>query len=402
MVFRAEIEKAYTDQQLLLSKKSASTTREYGHNFEPTGNFIEVISGVRRSGKSTLLGQIMKQHDSNFAYFNFEDSRVFNFELSDFQKLDDVIGRGKSAYFFDEIQNVPSWELFVRQLHDRGEKVYVTGSNASLLSRELGTRLTGRHLRHELFPFSYPEFLVHKKLNDSLKAMELYIEIGGFPDYIGKPLIEILQNLLKDIVWRDLAVRYGVRNSNMLMNIALYLLSNIGKECSFNAIRKTFSIGSVNSVADYLSWLEDAYLLFFVPRFSYSAKVMAINPRKVYAVDTGMVTANSLSFSKDKGRLLENTVFLHLRRTHEKIFYYRENGECDFVVFQQDKCKLILQVCEEVHDENVERETKGLLEAMNYFKQKTGLIVTKKQSETLVYGQRTIVLQPINEFLLEK
>ena len=402
MVFKTEIERAYQDQQQLITKKNTSTIRDYGFDFEPTGNFIEVISGVRRSGKSTLLGQLMKQYHSNFAYFNFEDSRVFNFELSDFQKLDDVIGRGKSAYFFDEIQNVPSWELFVRQLHDRGEKVYVTGSNASLLSRELGTRLTGRHLRHELFPFSYPEFLVHKKLNDSLKSVELYVEIGGFPDYVNKPTIEILQNLLKDIVWRDLAVRYGVRNSNVLMNIALYLVSNIGKECSFNAIRKTFSIGSVNSVADYLAWLEDAYLLFFVPRFSYSAKVMAINPRKVYAVDTGMVTANSLSFSKDKGRLLENTVFLHLRRKHEKIFYYRENGECDFVVFQQDRCLLILQVCEHVHDENVELETKGLLEAMNYFKKTEGLIVTKNQTETLLFGNMTIQLKPINDFLLEK
>jgi predicted AAA+ superfamily ATPase len=325
-----------------------------------------------------------------------------NFELGDFQKLDEVIGRGKAAYFFDEIQNVDSWELFARQLHDRGEKIYITGSNASLLSKELGTRLTGRHIRHELFPFSFSEFLTHKKLKKTIDSLEQYLDTGGFPEYLNYQNTDILQTLLKDIVLRDIVVRYGIKNSKTLMNVTLFLLSNIGKECTFNSIKKSFSIGSANTVSDYLSWLEDSYLLFFLPRFSWSSKISAVNPRKVYGIDSGLVNANTLSFSKDKGRLLENTVYLFLRRHYESLFYFRENGECDFVVFEKGKCKMLLQVCEEVHGENKEREINGLLEAMDYFKVSTGYIITKNQEDVLLIDKKKIYLKPAHIFLSEE
>ncbi|MCF8298902.1 MAG: ATP-binding protein [Saprospiraceae bacterium] len=400
MVLKSEIEHAYRIQMAALKEKKTFTTRTYLEKIQLESKHIEVISGIRRCGKSTLLKQLIQKYDNNIAYFNFEDSRVHNFELSDFQKLDEIIGSNKAAYFFDEIQNVDSWEIFVRQLHDRGEKVFITGSNASLLSMELGTRLTGRHLRHELFPFSYKEFLVHKNLENNEISFEKYLNKGGFPEFLRDENPEILQTLLKDIVLRDVAVRYGIKNSKILFSVTLFLISNIGKESTYNSIKNSFSIGSANSVSDYMSWLEDSYILFYLPKFSWSAKNINANPRKVYSIDNGLVVNNSLSFTKDKGRLLENAVYLYLRQNFDSLFYFRENVECDFVVFEKGKCLMLLQVCEQIHNENKDREINGLLEAMSFFEMNEGFIITRNQTDNLVFGDKIIKLIPAYEFLI--
>ena len=399
MILRKDIELAYEAQHEQLAVKSGAVSRSFLDQFHPTGNHIEVISGVRRCGKSTLMKQIISTLYRRTAYFNFEDSRIHGFEIGDFSKLDDVIGRGIEAYFFDEIQNVPSWEVFIRQLHDRNEKVYLTGSNAALLSKELGTRLTGRHLRHELFPFSSSEFLSFHKWDNSAESFRSYNTTGGFPEYLETGNPEIVQNLLKDIVLRDIVVRYGIRNSSGLMGMTFYMLSNIGKEFSYNNLRKTFSIGSANSVSDYLTWLGDSYLFFFVPRFSWSAKSISINPRKVYAVDNGLINANTLSFNEDQGRLLENTVFLHLRRQQYRLYYFRENHECDFVVFNGRECKILVQVCSELNSDNLKRETDGLYEAMRYFGLKSGYILTFNQKEQLGDEDHRILVLPVYQFI---
>ncbi len=398
MVLKSEIEAAYYKQQQILLQKNNFIVRFYQIKIQPKSTHIEVVSGIRRCGKSTLLRQVMKTYKKNIAYFNFEDPRVYNFDLSDFDKLDNIIGNDKTAYFFDEIQNVKSWELYIRQLHDRGEKIYITGSNASLLSKELGTRLTGRHLRHELFPFSYKEYLQYTKSKNTVKVFEHYIEHGGFPEYLRDLNIEVLQTLLKDIVLRDIAIRYSIKNTKTLMDLTLYLLSNIGTECTYNSLRKAFDIGSANSVSDYLTWLEDTYVLFFLPKFSYKAKNISVNARKVYAIDNGLVNANTLSFSKNKGRLLENVVYLYLRQVFTKLFYFRENKECDFVVFEKEKCKYLIQVCEEIHSDNKEREFAGLIEAMTFFKHKEGYIITKNQKDTMKTEVGVIKLIPATEF----
>jgi uncharacterized protein len=398
MVFKTEIEQAYQLQHASLLPKGELIARDYMKKINLSLKHVEVVSGVRRCGKSTFLKQIMIQY-TEFAYFNFEDSRIFGFEVTDFQKLDEVIGTGKAAYFFDEIQNVEAWEIFVRQLHDRGEKVYITGSNASLLSKELGTRLTGRHLGHELFPFSYSEYLLFKDQEINSSTFEDYLQKGGFPEYLDIEKTEVLQNLLKDIVYRDIAIRYNIKNTRTLMDITLFLISNVGKEFTYNSIRNNFSIGSANTVSDYLAWLQDSYLFFFLPRFSWSLKVSAVNPRKVYAVDNGLVNANSLSFSKDKGRLLENVVFIHLRRIYSSIFYFKEKGECDFVVFKSDQSVILFQVCLEVHGENKDREINGLLEAMDYFKVSEGTIVSFNQTDSLKINSKKINIISAHIFL---
>ncbi|MBX2895698.1 MAG: ATP-binding protein [Cyclobacteriaceae bacterium] len=399
MVLKSEVEIAYRLQQEH-KRISSFIVRDYISQMKTSGNQVEVISGIRRCGKSTLMEQVKHRYKTATAYFNFEDPRVHDFVVGDFQKLDEVIGSETEVYFFDEIQNVGSWEIYVRQLHDRGKKVFITGSNASLLSKELGTRLTGRHLRHELFPFSYPEFLAYNKVKNTMSAFERYIHHGGFPEYLRDENPEVLHMLLKDIVSRDIAIRYGIKNVGTLLDITLFLISNVGKEVTYNSIRKAFNVGSANTVSDYLSWLEDTYLLFFLQRFSWSAKNRTVNPRKVYAIDTGLVNANSLSYTKDKGRLLENIVFLFLRKKKYKLSYFREQTECDFVVFEDEKCKMLIQVCEQLHSENKDRETKGLLEAMDFFEMKQGIIVTKQQEDMLKIKGKVINLVPAFNFLM--
>ena len=398
MLLKRDIELAYHAQQEQVELRHGVIERQFMRSFSSTGNHIEVISGIRRCGKSTLMKQLIQSGYQTTAYFNFEDARVYGFEVNDFPRLDEVIGKNIGAYFFDEIQNVPDWEIFIRQLHERNEKIYITGSNATLLSMELGTRLTGRHILHELFPFSYEEFLAFKKIENNVESFKLFLVQGGFPEYLESLKIEVLQNLLKDIVFRDIAIRHSFKNTNSLMEICLYLLSNIGKEVSFNSLRKTFSIGSTNTVSDYLSGFADSYLLFFLPRFSWSAKGIYSNPRKVYAIDNGLVNTNTLSFSADRGRLLENAVYQYLRRQRNDLFYFRENRECDFVVFTQKKCRKVIQVCEVLDQNNLKREVEGLQEAMKFFNMVEGFILTLDQNDSLKVEGLSIKVMPAHEF----
>ena len=397
MALKRDIKTAYDLQQTRKQNVSGKNERDKINSIQTENSFIQVITGVRRCGKSTLLHFLMSKY-TKIAYFNFEDPRIINFTISDFPKLDEIIPKDTEAYFFDEIQNVPQWEVYIRQLHDYEKKVYVTGSNASLLSKDLGTRLTGRYLAVELFPFNYVEFLQFQKFKNTDKAVEKYLKLGGFPEYLKTSNVEVLQNLFKDLVYRDIAIRYSIRNTKLLIDLALYLLSNIGKETTYNSLKKTFQVGSANTIMDYLNWFEDAYLLFFLQKFSYSAKSIAINPRKVYAIDNGLINANSLSFSEDKGRILENAVYIHLRNQGIKMYYFREKRECDFVLFEQEKCVKAIQVCQEVHAENQEREISGLLEAMTFFDLQEGFIITFNQEDTLEMDGKTIYLVPSFKF----
>ncbi|OOG74305.1 ATP-binding protein [Algoriphagus sp. A40] len=399
MILKEEIAAAVEGQQKVITKRFPLTKREASGKIKPTSTHIEVITGIRRCGKSTLMRQLIAETHASYSYLNFEDPRIFGFEISDFPKLDEVFGEETSVYFFDEIQNVPGWEVYVRQLHDRGEKVYVTGSNASLLSSELGTRLTGRHLAYEIFPFSYPEFTDYSQLQDSAESFLEYLLSGGFPEYLRDRNPEVLQNLLKDIVFRDIAIRYGIKNTKTLMDITLFLISNVGKTMSFNSLRKTFEVGSPTTVSDYLSWLEDAYLLFFLPRFSWSAKSISKNPKKVYCIDTGFARANSLSFNDDRGRLLENLAYILLRKTKLDLYYFKEMKECDFVVFEGNTCKWLIQVTEKLHVDNQKREMDGLLEAMEFFGKTEGYILTLNQTDSFSSDGKAIHILPVKDFL---
>lgn len=383
-------------QQEWLVSEEKEIPREQLHKFTSLPPFAYLLTGVRRSGKSTLLKQLMHHHGS-VNYFNFEDSRSAGFEVSDFLIVEEIFSElsdNKPLFFFDEIQNVPGWERYVRDAIDRKKTVVITGSNANLMSRELGTKLTGRHLDFEVFPFSYTEFLSYFKLTQGADSFSTYISEGGFPGYLSIGKKEVLSTLVSDILVRDIFSRYNLRNHEVYRRIVQYLLSNTGKEMSFNSLKNAFEIGSASSVMDFLNYLTDAYLLFLVPRYDTSLKVQSRNPRKVYAIDQGLANFSSVSGSPDKGRLLENTVYLQLRRLGCEVWYFKGKKECDFICRAKNKGLSAMQVSWQLSSQNEKRETDGLLEAMNQLKLTEGTIITFNQEDKFVKEGKTIRLIP--------
>ncbi len=345
---------------------------------------ILIISGVRRCGKSTLIRQVLL-HSDKALYINFEDPRLINFMLEDFSQLEKIADEtGKTYLLFDEIQNIGQWELFARMANEKGISICITGSNASMLSRELGTRLTGRYKQIELFPFSYHEFLTFFNLERNKNSFDRYFESGGFPEYLEENDDDYLRTLLRDIITRDVAIRRNITNENLLIRLAMHLLSNSGKEFSYNNISKVLEIKSVRTVIDYCDYLRESYLLDFIPMYSTSIKKQLVNPKKSYSIDPVFAKANSLSFSKDLGRRLENFVFNKLRRDSKEIFYYRNlTSECDFLVKQNEQIIMAVQVCREVNNENMVREINGIKNAMLETGASKGIIVTNSQEDKL-------------------
>jgi predicted AAA+ superfamily ATPase len=277
---------------------------------------------------------------------------------------------------------------------DKGRHFMITGSNASLLSVELGTRLTGRHLRHELFLFSYKEFLVFTSLQAGSESFGEYMRKGGFPEYLKFGRSEILHELFNDIIMRDIVVRHKLRSPKAIIEMALYLISNAGVEFSFNNLAKTFGLGSTNTATAFVSYLEDSYLLFTVPRFDYSLKKQAVNPKKAYIVDNGLANVNSVSFSSNRERMLENCVFMGLRRTGRDVFYFKGKNECDFLTREKNVITKAIQVCYELNADNMQRENDGLLEAMEAFDLSEGIIITFDQTDELKKSGKTIKIIP--------
>ena len=261
-----------------------------------------------------------------------------------------------------------------------------------------GTHLTGRHLSMELFPFSYSEFIRFKELENGENAVLGYLKTGGIPEYLKTGISIVLNTLVDDILMRDIAVRHSVRDINSLRQLTAFLITNIGNLVSANKLVGMFDIKSPATFLEYFSFLKDAYLLDFVPMFSHSLKVQARNPKKVYVMDMGLYTENSVSTSDNIGRRLENLIFLHLRRKYKQIFYYKDKGECDFITLEKSAVKEAIQVCLTVNDENFDREYNGLLGAMQNLGLKEGCIVTLNQSDLFEIDDMTIKMVPAYEF----
>ncbi len=354
-----------------------------------------IISGIRRCGKRTLLRQLMQRDNTNIVYLNFEDPRLAAFDFSDFERLGKYAENNHiNQFYLDEIQNIPHWENFVRFKLDEDYGVTLTGSNASLLSNELGTKLTGRHITKELFPFSYFEYLEFTKQKNNAGTLQKYMVTGGFPEYIHSENEEILSQVFNDILLRDIAVRHQLKQTQPIRSLAVYVLSNSGNKMSANALRKQFDIASTSTINEYLNYLQDSYLFQSVQKFAYSLKAQQVNPKKWYATDTGLITVNSRSFTPDYGRLLETLVYIHLRRTYTEIFYFAEKKECDFVVFKNANIQFVVQVCYEINATNKLREIEGLTEAMNFFQLTTGYIITFDQQDTMIEAGKTIEIVP--------
>lgn len=360
---------------------------------------IIVLTGLRRSGKSVLLHHIRQQNTESDYYFNFEDERLSTFFVDDFQILQEtfieLFGLQKT-YYFDEIQNIKGWEIFIRRLYNAGNKIYITGSNANLFSEELGTRLTGRYIAYTIYPLSFKEYIYYKnkallgdkplsttKIGQVKKLFSDYSQEGGIPEYVKHKNSDYLRSLYEGILYRDIIVRYKLPQSVLIKTLVFYLASNCSKEITYNSLRKLIGIKSTTTISDYCYYLENSYLCFFVNRYSDSVKSQLQSPKKVYFIDTAVVKIVGFRISEDVGRTLENIVFLELKRRDCEIFYHQQSKECDFVIRENINVTQAIQVCQALVDPKTKkREIEGLIEAMERFSLQTGLIITESETFT--------------------
>jgi hypothetical protein len=367
-------------------------------DLETVPGFATVLTGVRRCGKSTLQAQLARKSGSAF-YCNFEDTRLFEMTAADFplwlELLDEIAPAG-APVFLDEVQEIEGWQRLARTLIDRGRTLCVTGSNASLLGIGLGAKLTGRHLPRVVFPFCYPEYLAYTKQERGAESLEAFLDDGGFPLFLFSRRDEVLRELVRNIVQRDVVARHYLRDARGVMNLLLFLLSNTGLPFSLQTLAKNLAIPSVTRVSQYVTFLQDAYLLFAVPKFSTSFKRRVVAPPKYYAIDNGLRRANSPQTTPDKGRRLENAVALELLRRKMEPCYVAEKDswECDFIAGDT-----AWQVCWRLTGENVTREMRGLLEAGAQARVRRHIILTLDQKQTLSQNGVTIEVMPAWEWL---
>ena len=401
--------------------------RDIDHKIDQLfGNqLIIIITGIRRSGKSVLLKSIREKREGSDYYLNFDDDRLINFSLPDFQILLEVFielfGTQKSFYF-DEIQNIPGWERFIRRLHDQGNKIFITGSNASMLSKELGTKLTGRHITLTIYPYSFNEYI--KSVNPEilnlknniyttnqtgqlLRLFSQYCQIGGMPEYVYNKQKEYIHSLYENIIYKDIIVRYKLTKEKTLKELIFFIASNIGKSISFNSLRKTLGLGNASTISDYFYYLENSFLCFLINRYNYSLKKQILSEKKQYFIDHGMAQLIGFRSSADSGRILENIVFIELLRRGYNIYTHKEDKECDFLLRQGNKVTHAIQVCKQLDEQTTkQREYDGLLDAMVTYDLKEGLILTEnlEQEDTIKKNNKTykIYLQPIWKWLLRR
>ncbi|MCQ2291581.1 MAG: ATP-binding protein [Bacteroidales bacterium] len=404
MITKSDIQDVIVQQMNMISSVESYPREQLKEIKIPYRGYAYIISGIRRCGKSTLVGQLLRFGMDTSLYVKFDTPRLYGFSMEHFRLLDSIIAEKKPQHlFFDEIQVVEGWEVYVLGKLDEGYNVVVTGSNATMLSRELGTRLTGRHIAKSLYPFSYNEYVGYRNKEHGVDSLCDYLADGGFPAYLIHRDEEVLAQLTEDVLYRDIMVRYGIKESMPLKKLASYLASNCARLTSANNLKDIIGVKSPQTVLDYFSYLSDAYLFQFVSKFSYSYRSQQLNPKKVYCIDTGLQSVLTTSFSQDAGRRLENMVYLELLRRGGDIYYYAERkGECDFIVSRKNKVDEAMQVCLEMDDENRSREVGGLLLAMEAFELQKGTILTLNQKDTLIENGRQIDLIPVWQWCREK
>jgi predicted AAA+ superfamily ATPase len=401
-MLEAQIEEILDYQTQYMARIDEGTSRTITKEVEFTDNHAKILTGIRRCGKSTAMLQIARRYPA-YNLLSFEDPRLSTFQVQDFFKLEKIFDRKRKTdlFFFDEIQNVDGWEAYIRVLLDKRQKVVITGSNARILSKELGTSLTGRHISYEVYPFSYSEYLAHFNIKAGIESFADYLKKGGMPEFLNSGNKDVLLSLYNDLIYRDIVVRHNLRNPKTVNELGVYLATHVGKEYTYNRLGKAFDLGSNNTVASYISYFEDAYLFFSIPRFSYSLKQQQKNPRKIYGIDTGLIANLSMSFSRDHCSLLENIVFLQLKRLGMDISYFRNHGECDFIASKNRSTEAAFQVCYELNDDNLKREVTGLTEALHELGLKKGFILTYDQKDEIKQDGKKVILLPVWEWLTE-
>ena len=393
---------------------------------------VKIIMGVRRSGKSFLMRQLAYRlikrgvDKRQILIVNFEDPRFVNLNAELLDQIFDVYREflapvGKVYVFLDEVQEVQGWEKWVRATQELGKaNIIISGSNARLLSRELATVLTGRHLDTTVLPLSFAEFLkfrnreIKNKMSLVSKDIEVksllreFLEFGSFPMVVLEPEKEkILLAYFDDVLSKDLVRRYKIRKMEKLKSLVKFYLSNVSSPTTFSSAGKFLQI-STDTVEKFSGYLETSYLVFFLKRFSFKVKEQEKSPRKVYAIDMGLAKTIGFRFSGNRGKLAENAVFLELKRrlyfNSSMEFYYWKNlqhEEVDFVLKENTQIKELIQVCWDISDANTKkRELRALLKAMEEFKLETGIIITEDYEYEEAVEGKIVQYIPLRKWLL--
>lgn len=422
MVKIEEIKAAIVDREEDLKQKFAKERIIERENISKIKGLVStditlLITGVRRCGKSILAFMLGK--DEKYAYVNFEDERL-RVEAKDLNMILEAVYSLKGdvdLLIFDEIQNISGWERFITRLL-LNKKIIITGSNARLLSKELATYLTGRHIDLVLFPFSFREALRFKGFEPNVYStrdvaktknyLKEYLENGGFPLAYKIGRLFLVENY-KDILERDIVQRYKIKYTGVLKDLAKYLVSNAASEVSYNKLKNIFNVKSVHTIINYTNYLQNAYLIFLIGRFSFKLKQQMLAPKKVYCVDAGLANALGFKISERYGSLIENVVAIELLRRQSlnrglEVYYWKDSQqrEVDFVLKGGLKVKQLLQVCYDVENYSVkERELNALTKASKDLRCKDLLVITwDYEAEEKVEGSR-VKFTPLWKWLLE-
>ena len=379
---------------------------------------ILIITGVRRCGKSSLMrllcDDLLSSEDileNNILYLNFEDERFVPFTVQDFEPLYEAFfelenPQGRNYMFLDEIQNINGWEKWLNRLYEfENIKIFVTGSNASLIGSEISTALTGRNRQIAIWPFSFREFLAMKgvlidarsiykrqKKVQIIRLFREYLELGGFPEVLKIGDTTLLEQYYKDIIYRDVIARYRIKNIKEIKELTLFLASNPGTIQSYKNMQKIIGVRSLNTVKNYLEALNDVYLFFSMDLFDYSLKRQIYNPSKIYCIDVALSNSISFRFSRNMGHIYENIVFLELLRRNKEIYYWKskKGKEVDFIVKEGLHITEAIQVCFSLEDKKTrQREFQALAEVKDELRAERLTVITDDEESTVpIEGKR--------------
>jgi predicted AAA+ superfamily ATPase len=405
-------------EELLIIEKQGWVPRDDEGMVNTDSRLVQIITGVRRSGKSTLAHRALQ--GLPYAYINFDDERLMGLSAVDLdnflEALYAVYGEFKRLVL-DEIQNVDSWHLFVNRLLRNEIKIVVTGSNSKLLSREMATHLTGRYTLVELLPFSFREFLFSKKVESREMVtvknkgllfgyFEQYLDNGGFPEIAtGEPKRTYITTLFEAIVSHDIIYRYKIRHVRSFREMAFWLVGNYGTEISYNRLKNLFGLGSDNTAKNYIAYLEEAWLFICLPKFSFK-KQETLRYRKIYLIDTAFSSIIGGVSTPNKGRQLENIVFLELFRRrlaqNYELFYFKKVIEVDFVLYGNRQVLELIQVSLTLTDPKTrKREIRALMVAAKELNPLKMSIITLNEKQELREEGKTIHVIPVTEWLME-
>ena len=406
--------------------------RKIQDNIEPFIKFKEVviITGPRRGGKSSLMklicDDLLKKDrvlPSNILYLNFEDERFIEFNAADdFAQIYELFLQinkptGRLYFFLDEIQSVTGWERWVNRLYENENiKIFLTGSNASLLSSEISTALTGRNRTITNFPFSFGEFLDFKNYrlqeNDFYQTkkraviksfFQEYLKLGGYPEIVKINDPTLLEQYFKDIIYRDILPRYSIKKIKEIRELCLFLASNLGSIHSYSRLQNLIGVKSLNTVKSYLEILEEVFLFFRINLFDYSIKRQIYNPSKIYIIDTALGNSISFKFSENIGHIYENLVFLELKRRNKEIYYWKskKGKEVDFLIKKGLNIEEAIQVSYNLNDKKtLDREIESLLIAKDEFKiEHLSIITEDEEMEKEIEGAKIKII-PLWKWLL--